>query len=341
MARIVIVSFRLGGYDGVSIEAAKWKGALESLGHDVTTLAGQGDADVVMEGLAMHATRAPAHDELSRALEGTDVVVVENLVSLPLNVGARDVLCNVLEGRRAIFRHHDLAWQRAATSHLEPPRNAALWRHVTINELSTRELAERGVDATTIMNSFDCDPPEGDRSATRDALGLHNERLILAPTRAIPRKNIAGAITLAERLHAVLWMLGPPEDGYDHEFARLVNAANVDVRCGPLAGRSVDDAYAACDLVVVASHWEGFGNPVLESVTHRRALALHPYPVAREIINYGFRFFDLADVAGIEKILERPDEAVIDANLAIARQHFNITSLAARLRALLATINVH
>jgi hypothetical protein len=66
------------------------------------------------------------------------------------------------------------------------------------------------------------------------------------------------------------------------------------------------------------STWEGFGNPVLESVTHRRPLALYPYPVACEIRDFGFRFFDLGDVAAIKSFVENPDYELYAHNLAIA-----------------------
>ena len=84
------------------------------------------------------------------------------------------------------------------------------------------------------------------------------------------------------------------------------------------------------------STWEGFGNPVLESVTHRRPLALNPYPVAREITSFGFSFFALDDVESIGAFLERPDEGMYDVNLAVARQHFNLDLLPQRLERLLA-----
>ena len=101
------------------------------------------------------------------------------------------------------------------------------------------------------------------------------------------------------------------------------------------AGVTMDDAYAGADLVVMPSTWEGFGNPVLESVTHRRALALHPYPVAREIIDFGFEFFDLYDVEGIESFLRAPDDDLLASNLDVARRHFNLADLPARLSRLL------
>jgi glycosyltransferase involved in cell wall biosynthesis len=336
MTRIALVSFRLGGTDGVSIEATKWVQALRRLGHEVHTIAGSGVAGRLIPGLAADATTPPSRAHLRDALDGYDVVIVENLASLPLNVAAREVLYDVLDDREAIFRHHDLAWQRAHLAHLDGPRDAPRWRHVTINDLSRRELRARGIVATTIYNSFDCTPPPGERAATREALRVTNERLVALPTRVIPRKNVAGALKLCERLDATLWIMGPAEDGYGDELAALIEGASVPVRRLVPAGVTMSDAYAAADLVVMSSTWEGFGNPVLESVTHRRPLALHPYPVAREIAAFGFDFFDLDDVASIKEFWRRPDEGLLESNLEVARQHFNVNDLPARLEGLLA-----
>jgi glycosyltransferase involved in cell wall biosynthesis len=337
VARLVVVSFRLGSTDGVSIEATKWIRAFRSLGHEVTTLAGDGDADVVMSELAIRARSAPNLAKVSEALLDADLVVVENMVSLPLNVAARDVLYRTLDARPALFHHHDLAWQRPEWINEPPPLDQPLWRHVTINDLSRRELLARGLDVTVVRNVFDPDPPLGRRAAMRHELGLADERLVLLPTRAIPRKNVAGAIRLAEELEAVLWLLGPAEDGYGPELEKLIRASRVDVRRGLPDGFDIHDAYAASDLVVMPSTWEGFGNPVLESVTHRRPLAVFPYPVLEEIRAFGFRFFDLSDVAGVDAFLNEPDIALLEHNRALARQYFNVADLPGRLAPLLET----
>lgn len=331
MPRAAVVSYRLGGTDGVSVEAAKWCDAMRRLGLDVWTVAGAGPVDVTVPGLAIDAPSAPARADLVGALDGADVVVVENVASLPLNPAAREALYPVLEGRHSVFRHHDLPWQRPHLSHLEGPRPHGSWRHVTINELSRRELAARGVEAVTMWNAFDCDPPAGDRAATRGDLGVGDEPLALLAGRALARKNVPGAIDLARSLGATLWILGPAEDGYEGRLADLLAGARVEVRLGLPPGRSIHDAYAACDVVVLSSTWEGFGNPAIESVTHRRPLALHPYPVAREIIDVGFTFFALDDVDGLRRFLDAPDEDVLEGNLALAREHFNLAHLPERL----------
>jgi glycosyltransferase involved in cell wall biosynthesis len=142
---------------------------------------------------------------------------------------------------------------------------------------------------------------------------------------------------LAEELEAVLWLLGPAEDGYGPELEKLIRASRVDVRRGLPDGFDIHDAYAASDLVVMPSTWEGFGNPVLESVTHRRPLAVFPYPVLEEIRAFGFRFFDLSDVAGVDAFLNERDIALLEHNRALARQYFNVADLPGRLAPLLET----
>ncbi len=340
MAHLALVSYRLGGSDGVSIEAAKWRGALHSIGHHVTTVAGEGDADVIIEGLALGSVAAPPSAQLRRALSGVDLVIVENVVSLPLNVAARDAVYEVIDGRSAILHHHDLSWQRDHLRHLEGPRTQVGWHHVTINELSRRELLERGVAAVTIMNAFDCNPPPGHRDQARALIDVDEERLALLASRALPRKNVAGALQLCAALDAVLWILGPAEEGYGPDLERLLERSGVDVRRGLPRELSIDDAYAACDLVVMPSTWEGFGNPILESVTHRRPLALYPYPVAREIAAFGFEFFALDDAEGIERFLRDGDDEMLADNLSIALEHFNLAALPERLGALVAATGV-
>ncbi|MGA7835007.1 MAG: glycosyltransferase [Acidimicrobiales bacterium] len=341
MAELVVVSFRLGGTDGVSIEAGKWIHALGSLGHHVRTLAGEGVADSLVPGLAIRATNGPTFDELAAVLDGADLTIVENVASLPLNVAARDALYDVLHGRRALFRHHDLAWQRLASADIAAPRDEDGWRHVTINELSRRELRERGVDATLVRNTFDCAPPLGRRELTRRAVDVSARRVVLFPSRAIARKNVGAAFDLATSLDAVLWLLGPAEDGYDEALDELIAASATRVVVGMPDGFDIHDAYAACDLVVVPSTWEGFGNPVLESVTHRRPLAVYPYPVLEEIRAFGFRFFGLEDVSSLAAFLDVPDEELLGANLAVAREHFNVDDLPQRLAPLLGAVGAN
>lgn len=332
-----VLSFRLGGPDGVSVEAAKWAWALGWLGFAVRTVAGEGTADRVVPGLAAGAPAPPEPAEVAAALDGVEVVVVENLCSLPLNPAATAVVAEVLRGRRAVLHHHDLPWQQERfAGPFVPPQDPA-WQHVTINERSRRELAERGVAATTIANTFDPDPPPGRRARARRHLGVGPaERRVVQPTRALPRKGVATAVALAEALGAAYWLVGPAEDGYGPELARILAAARAPVHHGGLTdgGLTVADAYAAADVVALPSTWEGFGNPAIESALYRRPLAIGGYPVADELAAYGFRWFDAGDPAPLDAWLRCPDPELIDHNQAVARRHFCLHDLPGRLASL-------
>lgn len=377
-----MVSFRLGGPDGVSVQAATWGRALERLGYTVRRVAGEladgpRPGDVVVPGLAVAteaapgpagqrpaAPQGPSPAELRAALDGSTVVVVENVLSLPLHLEAARILAGVLAelpaGIRVLLHHHDFAWQRPETKSITelPPRLPGAV-HVTINDFSRRELADRGIEAVTVRNAFDLDAPPGRRAATREALGVGaDDLLVLQPTRAIARKNIPAALRLAEGLAerldrpVVYWLPGPAEDGYAATLAEILAAATVPVlrdtpnslRVGPRGERAaMGDAYAACDLVTFPSTGgEGFGQPVIESVWADRPLAVLRYPALDEILALGFSFLSADDpdaVAGALRGAWRRANLGPAAvrNRELAQAHFSMKALERELEALLRT----
>jgi mannosylglucosylglycerate synthase len=342
----VTVSFRLGGDDGVSVEARKWTWALRELGFDCRRVAGliEDDAapdDIVIPGLAISPTEPLDDDTVRRALDGADLVIVDNVCSLPLNVDAARAVAGVAHDHpgRVCFRHHDLPWQRRNLQHLEaefPPRVPGAL-HATINLRSRREMHALGyADAVTIHNYFDLDPPPCDRTATRKQFGfLDDDFVLFQPARAIERKNVPGALRFAQELHGLvpnlplrLWVSGPAEDGYAPVFERIVERASIPITVGraPTAG----DAYTASDLVVFPSTWEGFGNPVVESIAYRRACAAYPYPVLAEIVAAGVRVLSTQQPDAVARFLGEPPpvrERYFDANLKRARLSFSLRDL--------------
>jgi glycosyltransferase involved in cell wall biosynthesis len=236
-----------------------------------------------------------------------------------------------------VLHHHDLPWQRERFASFPPPGDDPRWVHVTVNELSRRELGERGIRATVVRNTFDVDPPRGRRQATRERLGIRpDERLLLQPTRAIARKNVAGGLELAAKIGATYWLLGPAEDGYGPELERLWAGAPTPVRHGTGDGHlDVVDAYAACDAVALPSTWEGFGNPSVESAVHDRPLAIGPYPVANELLAFGFRWFAHDDPDRLKAWLDDPDPSLLEHNHDVARRFFSVADLPDRLARLL------
>jgi mannosylglucosylglycerate synthase len=333
----------------VSVESAKWQWALGELGFTTVTVAGEGQVDRMLPGLSISgAADPPTQRELAGALDQADVVIVENLCSLPLNRPAADAVARILAGRPAVLHHHDLPWQRPQFVGDPPPPIDPRWSHVTINELSRDQLADRGIAAHTVYNTFaipseqNADAQSGGDVAVqevRSALGIEvARRLVLQPTRAIPRKNVAGGIAAATALGAVYWLLGPAEDGYSPELDALVAAAECPVLLGPpdgLADFNVDQAYRACDVVALPSTWEGFGNPTVESVVHGKPLVIGPYPVAQELAAFGFDWFALSETDRLAGWLDSPDPALLERNLAVARRHFSLADLPAKVAAIL------
>ena len=335
MPTCTLVSFRLGTTDGVSVVASTWQSALESFGYDVVTVAGEGPVDRIVAGLAIDAAEPPPLGEVDDALADADLVVVENLLSIPMNLPASRAVASVLRGRPTIVHHHDPPWQRARYEHItELPVDDPAWRHVTINELTRRQMAQRGIGATCIHNGFDPDPPTGRRTATRTALGVgDDELLLLHPVRAIERKRVPDAVAFAAALGATYWLLGPAEEGYADELARVLAAAPGRVIHG--GGVDAVDAYAACDAVVFPSSWEGFGNPPIEAASHRRPAAVGSYPVADELRALGFRWFPADDPAPLGAFLASPDPALLDHNREVVRTHLSLDVMTDRIGALL------
>jgi mannosylglucosylglycerate synthase len=336
---VAIVSFRLGGPDGVSVVAGHWGEVFRRLGLAVRTVAGAGRADRLLPGLAMDAAPRPElAGELAGALDGADLVVVENVCSLPRNPAAAEALAGLLAGRPAVLHHHDLPWQRPELGDLPGwPADDPAWRHVTINELSRKQLADRGIAATTVYGGFP-EPGPGRRDLARDRLGVApGRRLLLQPTRAIARKNVPAGLAMAEALGADYWLTGPDEDGYGPELARLLAAATCRAHRRLPAGLTMDDAYAACDAVAIPSTWEGFGAPLIEASLRRRPLAVGDYPVAAELAAFGFTWFPAADPAPLRAFLDHPDPEVLEGNAEVARRHFSMDALTGQLADLLET----
>ncbi len=348
-----MLSFRLGGADGVAVEAAKWERALQSLDFATRRVAGGFDdaargEDRVVPFLGIEASGSPAdRDALAGALADADLVVVENICSLPVNERASRVAAEVLRTvpGRVLLHHHDLPWERpefAAFTDLPPDLPGSV--HVTISDHAWVELARRGIAAYTVRNAFDPTLPPGDRAGTRRRFSIAAEDVVvLQPTRAIPRKEIGTGLQLGERLAAALpertvryWLTGPAEDGYGPDLERIVRAAQMPVVTG--RAEHAVDAYAAADVVAMPSSWEGFGNPVAEAMLARRPVACAGYPVLTELLTLGLEVLPLSDVDRVARFIREPDTSLLERNREIVARELSVADLPARLAAVFAQV---
>jgi glycosyltransferase involved in cell wall biosynthesis len=350
-----VVSFRLGGTDGVSVVAATWIDALRSMGFDVVTVAGEGPVDRRIADLAIgrwpdglagvEGPGAATADELDvltgavrEALADVDLVVVENLGTIPMNLPAARAVARARAGLPTLWHHHDPAWQRDRYAGIhELPRDDPAWRHVAINDLTRDELQARGIHAVTVRNGFDVHAAPGDRSAERRRVGLGADELVVVhPVRAIARKEVPTAIAVAEALGATYWLTGPAEEGYAATLdALLAGAERRGVRVLHHPGGSTADLYAAADVVAFPSSWEGFGNPPIEAAIHHRPAVVGHYPVADELRGLGFRWFDPDGVDALRRWLDAPDEELLDHNAEVASRHLSLEAAADGLRSVI------
>ena len=296
MPSAALVSFRLGRPDGVSVVAETWRRALTELGFDVTTVAGEGDGRPPRAAASPStAPSRPTSDELDAAVDGADLVVAENILHDPAQpAGVSRAVAAVLRGRP---RHRSTTTTRRGSAprcaHItELPIDDPAWRHVVINQLHPggdgRAGLRRHRRSTTPSTSTAPERRPGRAPGAR--LGVaDDEPLLLHPVRAIARKNIPGALALAEAVGGTYWLPGPAEDGYgptlDALLAGTAVAGAAHVR--PHDRLAMADAYAACDAVLFPSHWEGFGNPPIEAAFHRRPAAVGAYPVSAELRRAG------------------------------------------------------
>jgi len=365
-----IISFRLGQHDGVSVVAQHWQQILTDLGFETYTIAGEGRADILLPGLARYATEPPTATELEQALAPSDFALVENIGTIPMNLPASLEMLKTLKGHSAIMHHHDPSWQREHWMHItDLPGDDQAWQHVVINDITQVQMAARSFDATRIYNPFETNPEPGDRAACRSRLGVSDEELLVFhPVRAIRRKNVPAAVRLAEKLGGVYWLAGPPEDGYGPTLDSILREAECRV-VAPVGGGgargaevgsgiagdsggagdgsrdnsdltnhhaiSANDMYAAADLVVYPSWWEGFGNPPVEAAIHHLPAVVGDYPVAQELRQLGFKWFYPWEISDVANFLASPDRELLDHNFALAEQHFSFPVIQAQVKNLL------
>lgn len=354
-ATCAVLSFRLGGTDGVSVVASTWIEALRSMGFAVMTVAGEGPVDRIVPDLAIgrwpdgragvSGDRAATTDEIEALTEqvrsvvaDVDLVVVENLGTIPMNLPAARAVARARVGAPTLWHHHDPSWQRPRYADVgELPRDDPAWRHVTINDLTRVQMRARGIDAVTVRNGFDVHAALGDRPGERRRLGFAQDELVMVhPVRAIARKEIPTAVALADSVGATYWLTGPAEEHYAVELDRLLTAARGrGVRVVHEAAGSTADLFAAADVVAFPSSWEGFGNPPIEAAIHRRPAAVGHYPVAEELRGLGFRWFEPDDPRSLHHWLDDPDPALLEHNAGVARRHLSLEAMTAGLRSVI------
>ena len=303
-----------------------------------------------------------------------DVIIPQNALTIPMNLPLGLAITDFIEGSGipTIAHHHDFYWERerftgaAVKLYLArafPPVLPGIV-HAVINSAAAREVKDRyGIKATLVPNVMDFEKPHPaptrNPDEARKTLGLGgDDRLILQPTRVVPRKGIEHAIELVHRLgesrNKLLISHEAGDEGLDYrnQLAALAKEKGVDLRfvADRIAGTeaeamgenfTLEELYPLADFVTYPSLYEGFGNALLEAIYFRKPLLVNRYSVFREDIEgVGCELVTMDDevtdevVEKVRRILDEPGsfEAAAERNFQIAGKHFGYRTLEERLR---------
>ncbi len=313
-----------------------------------------------------------------------DVLVIENVLTIPMHLPLGLAVTEFLAETDipAIAHHHDFYWERtrfqicAVPDYLEmafPPRIPRL-QHVVINQAARDELAWRkGIHSLLIPNVFDFHhpppPPNGYAEDIRGDLGLqYDDRVVLQPTRVVPRKGIEHAITLLRKLNdkrcKLILSHAAGDEGVEY-FQQIVELAHdesvelrffgdriADRRQLDSEGRKIyvlEDLYPQADLVTFSSLYEGFGNALLEAIYYRVPIVVNRYSVfVRDIEPKGFHIPAIDGlihrnvVEEVRKIFNDPvyRHQMVDHNYEIAKKYYSYRVLRYGLQTLIKNIQI-
>lgn len=302
-----------------------------------------------------------------------DVLIPQNAITIPMNLPLGLAITDFIEGSGipVIAHHHDFYWERerftgaAVQPFLRRAFPAVLpgIAHVVINSAAAREVKTRfGIDATIVANVMDFSRPlphpRRSLEEARRSLGLvPGDRLILQPTRIVPRKGIEHAIALVHLLgesrNKLLISHAAGDEGLDYRngLVSLAGEKGVDLRfvADRIEGAAVldedhfslEDLYPLADFVTFPSLYEGFGNALLEAIYFKKPVLVNRYSVFKEDIEgCGFDLVTMEgnlteDTVGrVREILETPESfnAPAEKNFQIAGRHFGYRMLQEKLR---------
>ncbi len=175
---------------------------------------------------------------------------------------------------------------------------------ISVSRWQQKYLASRfGIDTTYVPNGVDvtfCDSADANRFTRR----FGTAPFVLYVGRDDAVKNPADFVRLARSLPDMRFVM----IGNGLNAALFARTANIEtpsnlVFTGRLPRAEVQDAIAACSLLVVTSKREGLPTLVLESMTHRKPLVVPDEPGCVEAIGGGefglvYEHGDIGDLAG-------------------------------------------
>lgn len=261
-----------------------------------------------------------------------DVLVAHNVCGLHLNLPLTAALRGLIAdpgGPGFVAWQHDLAWtsiRHVGELHPGHPWDLlrTVWPRTTYVAVSeARRVEQAGITGLptnvihVVPNGIDLERLLGIHPATGRilrGLGLPGPGpVLLVPVRITPRKNLALAVGVVAELRrsgddARLIVTGPPDPhasgmsagldrlraaAADAGVAAVVHLLSVD-RGRRTPSRVVSDLYRVADALLLPSHDEGFGLPVLEAAACRLPVFCADIPALRELAGDDATYFDPA-----------------------------------------------
>jgi mannosylglucosylglycerate synthase len=218
VVKIGMLSYRISGNDGVSLEAKRWKEILGRMGHEVVLIAGELDEKgTLVPGLCFldkrvkslhdkvifrgHKFDEVAFDVFDQAKElkkelikevdelKLDKLVVANVLSLPIHFSAAVALNGAITelGLATKSRNHDFWWERdrykkmdcrAFFEHYFVPDNRLI-THVTINSIAQKEFAKKWQRKSVVIpDCFDFGMQIPKKDGVREMMGLTDADIV-------------------------------------------------------------------------------------------------------------------------------------------------------------------
>ncbi|MES2209698.1 MAG: glycosyltransferase family 4 protein [Chloroflexota bacterium] len=271
--------------------------------------------------------------DLRSSIGDLDVLVAHNVCALHFNLPLTAALHEVTaepHGPALVAWQHDLAWTSAPYArHLHPGYPWDLLRdpwprttYVAVSEARQKEqMRLSGLpleDVRVVPNGVDVSRLLGlDPSTQRivEGLGLPGPGpILLVPARITPRKNLEFAIRIVAEVRRLgddprLIITGQldPHDPTANEYfqglsalATAVGVADVVHFLAVEQGRStsrrvVTDLYRIADALLLPSHDEGFGLPILEAAVSRLPVICANIASLRELAGLDATYFDPAE----------------------------------------------
>jgi glycosyltransferase involved in cell wall biosynthesis len=144
------------------------------------------------------------------------------------------------------------------------------------------------------------------------------QRPIVLQVGAAPHKNVARVAEAIAPLGCALWVVGQ----LDEDAARMIAQLGIDHSVfSDVCNERLSELYRQCDVVVLASTYEGFGLPIVEAQASARPVVTSNICSMPEVGGEGACLVDPYDVesirAGIKRVLteERFYERVVERGL--------------------------